>query len=287
MRANIGTRLRDFWDAGIHGPDFVWAATGPALEAYSKHPVIKKTTDPGKLMTVTEFLSYVRRMVVDYIVGQVLSGGHSNEADAAAADRLDEPTAYYLLHRDEFGLEEAPTGAVILYAVSCGLSDHELTNTWDLVVKSGGDSAQDDDNDADEADEEAEETADEGSGSRARLKGWSQRKAKSMGYEAPSARAVPLIDRIHRLMHLWRAGDLHKVDEYLDDHGLRRQELFKRVIQSLIELARHDKRPDCEELQILESLANHIGAKGATPEQKQAPFGFAASARQPDGEEDR
>ena len=27
MRQNIANRLRDFWDAGIRGPDFVWAAT--------------------------------------------------------------------------------------------------------------------------------------------------------------------------------------------------------------------------------------------------------------------
>src|SRR5262249_10246018 len=32
MRVNISQRLREFWDAGIRGPDFVWAATGPALE---------------------------------------------------------------------------------------------------------------------------------------------------------------------------------------------------------------------------------------------------------------
>ena len=42
MRTNITKQLHDFWDAGIRGPDFVWAATGPALEAFSKHPVVKK-----------------------------------------------------------------------------------------------------------------------------------------------------------------------------------------------------------------------------------------------------
>ena len=31
MRRNIREKLREFWDAGIRGPDFVWAATGPAL----------------------------------------------------------------------------------------------------------------------------------------------------------------------------------------------------------------------------------------------------------------
>ena len=46
MRENITQQLRDFWDAGIRGPDFVWAATGPALEAFSKHPVVKKANDP-------------------------------------------------------------------------------------------------------------------------------------------------------------------------------------------------------------------------------------------------
>ena len=30
MRTNIAVKLREFWDAGIRGPDFVWAATGPA-----------------------------------------------------------------------------------------------------------------------------------------------------------------------------------------------------------------------------------------------------------------
>ena len=45
MRANIAMKLREFWDAGIRGPDFVWAATGPAMEAYSKHPVVRKANE--------------------------------------------------------------------------------------------------------------------------------------------------------------------------------------------------------------------------------------------------
>ena len=86
-----------------------------------------------------------------------------------------------------------------------------------------------------------------------------------MGYEAPSGKPVPLIDRVHRLMHLWKAGDLHKVDEYLDDNGLRRQELFKRLLQSLIELSPHGS----EERSLLESLSNHIQARGAVATDQQ------------------
>lgn len=269
MRANITTRLREFWDAGIRGPDFVWAATGPALEAYSKHPVIKKANDPGKTMEVGEFLSHVRRMVVDYVVGQVLTGDGSG-ADLAAADRMDAPTAYYLLHRHDFGLAEAPSGACILYATACGLSDSELESTWDILVRTGGSTgSQDEDDETEEADPDAEAEPDStsDSGSKVKLKTWAQRNHKSMGYEAPNGQPVPLIDRLHRLMQLWRAGDVLKVDEYLDEYGLRRQELFKRLLQSLIEVSRKDGA--AQELQTLESLSNHVQTKGAPPEGRQ------------------
>ena len=89
--------------------------------------------------------------------------------------------------------------------------------------------------------------------------------------KAYGGRPVPLIDQAHRLMHLWRGGDVHKVDEYLDDRGLRRHELFNRLLQSLIELS----QPGSDERPILESLSNHIGAKGAkkTDPQKALAFG--------------
>ncbi len=280
MRANITARLRDFWDAGIRGPDFVWAATGPALEAYSKHPVVKKADDPGQVLTVSEFLSHVRRMVVDFVVGRVLQGergtgvsaGQQPGTEAWSTDRLDELTAYYLLHRHDFGLEEAPVGACILYATACGLSDQGLVGDWDLLVKSGSDvSSLDENAESDEPEEDSgEDAAATDSGSRVKLKAWNQRRGRSMGYEAPGGRPVPLIDRIHRLMHLWKGGDVHKVDEYLDEHGLRRHELFRRVLQSLIELS----KPGSEERSLLESLSNHIGAKGATRKEPQASFAF-------------
>lgn len=254
MRANIAVKLQAYWDAGIRGPDFIWAATGPALEAYSKHPVVKKADQPGELMKVADFLNHVRRLVVDYVVGKVLSGEQEDTATMSAGDRLDEPTAYYLLHRHDFGMEEAPVGTCILYAVSCGLSDSELVQTWDILAKTGAD-----DEDDEDAVAAGDAEAPESSGGKVRLKTWAQRKNRSMGYEAPNGRAVPLIDRVHRLMHLWKSGDVHKVDEYLDEHGMRRHELFKRLVQSLIELS----EAGSEERSLLESLSNHIGAKGA------------------------
>lgn len=269
MKTCIGERLREYWDAGIRGPDFVWAATGPAMEAYSKHPVVRKANEPNATMSVGEFLNHVRRMVVDYVVGQVLTGEHG--ADLTAADRLDDVTAYYLLHRHDFGLDEAPVGACILYATACSLSDSELERTWDLLTRTSGDAAEaEEDNDSEEEDDGGGDTepAEEATGSKIKLKAWSHRRGKSMGYEAPEGRVVPLIDRIHRLMRLWKEGDVQKVDDYLDQHALRRHELFKRVVQSLIELSSDIERS------LLESISNHIGAKGAVRDRgPKLPFG--------------
>lgn len=250
MRANIAKRLREFWDAGIRGPDFVWAATGPALEAYSKHPVVKKANDPDQVMTVSEFLHHVRRIVVDFVVGRVLS--RDGEESAASLDDL---TTYYLLHRYDFGMEEAPVGACILYAISCGLSDKALVDQYDLLIRKGKQNE-----DEDEPEEEEDEVG-ESSGSKVKLKSWQQRKKKSMGYETPAGGLIPYIDQIHRLMHLWKAGSAAEVDDYLNAQGLQQNALFHHLLQSLIELADEGT----EERSTLESISNHISAGGIVP----------------------
>jgi hypothetical protein len=66
-------------------------------------------------------------------------------------------------------------------------------------------------------------------------------------------------------MHLWKGGDLHKVDEYLDENGLRGQELFRRLLQSIIELSPHGS----EERSLLESISNHIQTRGAVKDSGQ------------------
>jgi len=252
MRENIATQLRDYWDAGIRGPDFVWAATGPAMEAYSKYPAVIKANSPTKeLLSVKEFLDAVRRIVIEFVVGRVL---HIE----SGIDRLDSVTSYYLLHRNDFGFEKAPAGACILYAVSCGLSDAELERTWNLVKVKGSVMPEMEEGEEEVADEDCE-ASEEASGGEFILRTWKERKEKRMGFESVGGREIPLIDRVHRLMHLWKDGDVRKVDDYLDEYALRQNELFKRLIQSLIELSEQAS----EERSLLESLSNHLGAKAA------------------------
>ena len=118
-------------------------------------------------------------MVVEFVVGRVLSGG----AEAAAG--LDDVTTYYLLHRNDFGMDNAPIGACILYAISCGLSDHDLADRYDLLARTGSASAEVEDEV--ETEDEVEE-GESGKGNTVRLKPWSTRMGKNLGYEGSGGR---------------------------------------------------------------------------------------------------
>jgi len=259
METSITAKLRDFWDAGIRGPDFVWAATGPAMEAYSRYPAVKKASEPGQLMAVAEFLSHVRRIVVDFVVGRVLSHGQSEPTPGDHP--LDDITTYYLLHRHDFGLKEAPAGPCILYAVSCSMSERELVDQYEVLAKSGSAAEQGEAGD-EEADGDDEDAGTSGGGGKFKLKTWSARKHRSLGLETTSGRTIPLVDQVHKLMQLWVAGDVVKVNDYLDARGLRRSQVFAQLIQALIEQSRAEG--SAEECSILERLQNYLKSVGST-----------------------
>jgi putative DNA methylase len=253
MRRNIVEKLHNFWDAGIRGPDFVWAATGPALEAYSQHPLVKKSNQLGQALSVKDFLTQARRIVVDFVIGQVLPESQGETSP------LDTVTTYYLLHRYYFGTASVPVGPCILYAVSCGLSDSDLINRYDLLARSGGMAAKEE-NDENEEDEESDEEEEpnepeeeEGTSSSVRLKQWYQRKSASLGYGTPGVPTPPLIDQIHRLMYFWQAGEEDKLSQYLVDQGLEQNAHFPRLLQALIEL----EGVSSEEKGILERISNY------------------------------
>ena len=256
MRENITDQLRQFWDAGIRGADFVWAATGPALEAYSAHPYVKKTNSPGEVLTVREFLDAARRIVLDYAV----SGVFSEAVGEAAADDtkgLDNVTAYYLLHRSEFGFEDVPVGASILYAVSCNLSDTELADRYDILRSGKGRTLQDELDDDDDSDSES-------SGADVRLKTWKQRTRKTLGEDVPGDRPVPLIDKVHRLIRLYNAGDVAAVDEYVRQHGLADMPLFERLVTALAQIA--GDQGQTQEQNLLDAVGSHLKARaGSSP----------------------
>ena len=149
---------------------------------------------------------------------------------------------------------EAPVGGCILYALSSNLSDTALVNQHDLLAQSGrGNVGEFEDDDPGAGEERSG-----GGGAKVKLKPWSRRRGRNLGLEGSGARPPPLIDQVHRLMHLWRAGDPVNVDDYLDTRGLFRNALFHRILQALIELAEGDS----DERSLLEALSNRVADRG-------------------------
>ena len=218
MQKRITERLRYFWDEGIRGPDFVWAAIGPALESYSNHKEVKRMD--GQAFTVTEFLTEVRRIVTDFALGQILHG--------ASTEALDEWTRYYLMHKDYFGTENAPVGECILLAQGYGVSLDDLRAAQTGFLKKVS------------------------SGSALRLLGHAERTSDRIGHAHTSGR-IPMIDVIHRAMKLWDAGETAQINAYFHEHGLQENTLFKAVVQALIETSPQGN----SERSLLETFINY------------------------------
>lgn len=219
MTKRITERLRYFWDEGIRGPDFVWAAIGPALESYSSYKVVKRE-EGGTPFTVAEFLNEVRRTVTDFALGKVL-GGTSTEA-------LDEWTRYYLMHKDYFGTKDAPVGECILLAQGYGVSLDDLrAKETGILTKAR-------------------------SGNALKLLEHTERTSDRIGYVHTSGR-IPMIDMIHRVMKLRNENDRQDIDAYYHEHGLQENPLFKAVVQALIETSPQAS----SERSLLEKIINY------------------------------
>ncbi|MCY3550004.1 MAG: DUF1156 domain-containing protein [Candidatus Poribacteria bacterium] len=218
MQKRITERLRYFWDQGIRGPDFVWAAIGPALESYSSHKEVKRLD--GKVFTVTEFLTEVRRMVTDFALGQILHG--------ASTEALDEWTRYYLMHKDYFRTENAPVGECILLAQGYGVPLDDLRAAQTGILKKAS------------------------SGNALKLLGHTERTSDRIGYAHTSGK-IPMIDMIHKVMKLWDAGESAQINAYFHEYGLQENPLFKAVVQALIETSPQGS----SERSLLETLINY------------------------------
>ena len=253
-RETLGGRniLQYYFDLGIRGPDFLWAALGPALTAYSAHPVVKKPE--GGYMTVPEFLIEVRKLVLQFSLGE-LPGFRSIQQETQGRGEglaIDPVTQYYLLHRAYFGLDPAPAGACILYANACGKSETELKLVWNLIEQ-GGQSKRGRPRTGET--EEAEE-AGASKGNEYRLLKWQERVQQEDLGEPRARLPAPLIDRLQRLMHLFQKNRVGEVQQNFDRWGLKDERAFLPMLQAIRELAVRD-RQDAER-QLVEALASYL-----------------------------
>jgi hypothetical protein len=246
--------LQYYFDLGIKGPDFIWAALGPALEAYSAHPFVKK--QEGGVMTVQEFLKEVRKLVLQFSLGE-LPGFRDVQRETQGRGEgieLDPVTQYYLLHRAYFGLEPAPAGACILYANACGKNETELKLVWNIIEQGGktkrGRPTKEEGSDA------AEEDGGEGKGNEYRLLDWSERVRDERLGETRAGAPAPLIDRLHRLMLLFQQNRPGEVQQAFDAWGLSSERAFSPLLQAIRELALRDGKET--ERRLVEALATQL-----------------------------
>jgi len=286
-REELGSKniLRYFFDLHVRGADFLWAALGPALVAYSGHPYVKKTA--GGYLDVKDFLDEVRRLVLQFALGS-LKGFDDllNETDHATVV-LDAVTQYYLLHREAFGFEPVLAGVCILYANACGKTDRELQMVWNIIEQGGkkkGRRRATEDEDQEEGDEETGQILNaKAKADKYRLLRWDERVVdESLGDSRPNQPA-PLIDRLHRLMHLLKQNRAEDVQTAYDTWGLAGDPVFRRLLQAVRELAMQDHQP--EEQRLVESLASQlkmyrrVAAEGGVLRETSL-FDYAAGAKE-------
>lgn len=247
--------LQYYFDLGIQGPDFIWAALGPALEAYSAHPYVKKTA--GGMMTVEEFLGQVRRLVLQFSLGELPGFREAQKETQGRGESLeiDSVTQYYLLHRAYFSLDPAPAGACILYANACGKNETELKVVWNILEQGGKQKRGRPRNDEDELEDAAEETTD-GKGNEYRLLAWQERTSAEALGESRSGNPAPLIDKLHRLMFLFQQNRAVEVQQQFEAWGLANERAFKPLLQAVRELAVRDKQDS--ERRLVEALASQL-----------------------------
>jgi hypothetical protein len=250
--------LQYYFDLGIRGPDFIWAALGPALEAYSAHPYVKKTA--GGVMTVTEFLKEVRKLVLQFSLAELPGFRDLAQETRGRGEsvELDPVTQYYLLHRAYFGLTSAPAGACILYANACGKNETELKIVWN-ILEQGGKSGPGK-RGRPRKDEDEEEIGEEGSGeskgNEYRLLRWDERAMRDGLGESRAGMIAPLIDRLHRLMFLFHKNRTSEVQQLFDAWGLASDRAFKPLLQAVRELALRDRQDT--ERRLVEALATQL-----------------------------
>jgi len=247
--------LQYYFDLGIQGPDFIWAALGPALEAFSAHPYVKKTA--GGVMKVEEFLREVRKLVLHFSLGELPGFRDVQKETQGRGESLeiDSVTQYYLLHRAYFRLDPTPAGACILFANACGKNETELKVVWN-ILEQGGKPKKGRPRKEDEEIDDGTEEAPEGKGNEYRLLAWQERiSAEGLG-ESKAGNPAPLIDKLHRLMFLFDRGRTVEVQQLFESWGLANEKAFKPMLQAVRELAVRDKQDG--ERRLVEALASQL-----------------------------
>lgn len=122
----IPQKLDKLWEEGISGADFFIAAIGSAIEIFGTYEKI--LDNEGNEIRADKLLTFVRDVVSDYTVRQILHNG--------IADELSPLTKFYLMWRWNYGEAKVPFDDARKIAQSAGI---DLVNEWNkgFILKRG------------------------------------------------------------------------------------------------------------------------------------------------------
>ena len=110
-------KLDELWNAGVSGPDYFISAIGSSIEIFGKY---KKIMDyEGNIVRADRLLEFVREVVTDYAVHQILHNGIAGE--------LSPLSRFYVLWRWSYGEAIVPFDDARKLAQSTGI---DLSNEW-------------------------------------------------------------------------------------------------------------------------------------------------------------
>jgi adenine-specific DNA methylase len=110
-------RLEELWKVGVSGPDYFISAIGSSIEIFGKY---KKIMDyEGNVVRADKLLEFVREVVTDYAVHQILHNGVAGE--------LSPLSRFYVLWRWSYGEALVPFDDARKLAQSTGI---DLSNEW-------------------------------------------------------------------------------------------------------------------------------------------------------------
>ena len=117
IRKKLCDKLEVLWNEGISGADYFIAAIGSAIEIFGKYKEIRDLQ--GNIIRADKMLDFVRSVVTDYVVRQILRDGVAGE--------LSPLTKFYLLWRWTYGEKVVHFDDARKLAQSVGL---DLASEW-------------------------------------------------------------------------------------------------------------------------------------------------------------
>ena len=189
IKKQIHKKLKTFW--GISGADYFIAAIGSAIEIFGKYRKIEDYE--GNEITPKTLLEYVREIVTDYTVRQILHNG--------IAEELSPMTRFYLLWRWTYKEAKVHFDDARKLAQSTGIN---LAKEWN--------------------------------------RGFTKKEKEFIRVLGPQERKIDeikdsqeMIDVLHKVLLLWRAGRKEEMKEILMETGYGKKESFYRVAQAISE----------------------------------------------------